>query len=193
MAEYDYTLSPCAIDSLRQQIELSAIATPIDHVNLFGAALSVFFPSALSDGDKAILDGLIAAHDGTPLAGDYIEVTATSTTNSNNSSYGVINSMTSPHLIGGKYRIAFTGTFKTNVPLLSNPGVLISIYNDGAQEVDSEMAQNNSVSGAPFNMSTAATLQVGRNKVVDIRWKTNGQGNTITCLNRVLTITRIGD
>ena len=67
MTEYDYTKSPCAIDSLTQQIQQSAIVTSLAHCNLFGDALTIFFNADLSDGDKTILDGIVAAHDGVPL------------------------------------------------------------------------------------------------------------------------------
>ena len=67
MTEYDYTKSPCAIDRLTQEVQQSSIATALDHMNLYGDALSVFFKADLSDGDKTTLDGLVTAHGGTPL------------------------------------------------------------------------------------------------------------------------------
>ena len=67
MTEYDYTKSPCAIDRLGQEIRQSAIVTSLAHCNLYGDALTIFFNADLSEGDKTILDGIVTAHDGTPL------------------------------------------------------------------------------------------------------------------------------
>lgn len=67
MTTYSYTKTPIAIDRLTKEINTSAIITALDHMNLFGAALDIIFKADLSDGDKTILDGLVAAHDGTPL------------------------------------------------------------------------------------------------------------------------------
>jgi hypothetical protein len=73
MTEYDYTKSPCAIDRLIQEIQQSAIVTSLAHCNLYGEALSIFFNADLSDGDKTILDGIVAAHSGTPLAQNQVQ------------------------------------------------------------------------------------------------------------------------
>jgi hypothetical protein len=73
MSEYDYTQTPCAIDALTQQIQQSTIVTALDHINQFGAAVSIFFKSALSDADKATLDALVAAQNGIPLPPNQVQ------------------------------------------------------------------------------------------------------------------------
>ena len=67
MTEYDYTINPVAIDRLTQDIRSSAIVTSLNSINALGSAVSIFFNADLSDGDKTILDNIVAAHNGTPL------------------------------------------------------------------------------------------------------------------------------
>lgn len=191
MTEYDYTKTPCDIGSLTQQIQLSSIAGSLDHMMLFGSALSIFFTADLSAGDKTTLDNLVSTHDGTPLSIDFNEMSANSNTSTNSNSYAVLNSMSSPYLLPGTYLVTFTGTFSTNVPLLSNPGLFISLFVNGAQVAASEQSQNNVNANAPFNMSVTAKVVVGLNQKIDLRWKNNGQGNTVTCTNRILDVQRL--
>ena len=66
-SEYDYTISPLAIDSLTQQIQQSSIVTALDYINALGSATTIFFKAALSDADKTTLDAVVAAHTGIPL------------------------------------------------------------------------------------------------------------------------------
>lgn len=73
MTEYDYTKSPVAVDKLTIEIGTSAIVTALDHINLFGSALSIFFKADLSTDDKTILDALVAAHDGIPLVENIVQ------------------------------------------------------------------------------------------------------------------------
>jgi hypothetical protein len=67
MAQYDYTKEPVSLDRLTQEVQQSGIVTALDHMDLLGSALSIFFKADLSDADKSTLDALVAAHDGTPL------------------------------------------------------------------------------------------------------------------------------
>lgn len=190
MTEYDYTKTPCAVDRLQQEIQISNIATVLDHVNLLDDQLAIFFVSTLSVGDKTTLDTIVTNHSGIPLATDFIKVTATAATSTNSSGYAVLNSMVSPPLIAGSYLLFFRGNFSTNVPLLSQPGAVISVFNNGVQIADSEMTEVSTDSNALFDMVTVAQFTVGQNQVVDIRWKTNGQNNTISCINRLLCLAR---
>lgn len=187
---YSYTKSPCAVDQLTQEIQLSTIVTALDHIELSDSDLSIFFVSSLSGGDNTTLDTLVTNHTGTGLATDFIKATTTTTTSSSSNSYVVLNTMTTPHLIPGLYFVLFRGDFSTNVPLLTNPGIYMAVFNDGTAVADSEMLTVNNNSGAPFTMMTLAHIVVGLNKVVDVRWKTNGSGNTMTCTNRMLALIR---
>jgi hypothetical protein len=67
MSQYNYTKTPCSIDRLTQEIQKSSIVTALDHIDLNGSDLSIFFKSDLSNADKTTLDTLVVAHDGTPL------------------------------------------------------------------------------------------------------------------------------
>jgi hypothetical protein len=64
---YDYTISPFSADSLALSIQQSAIVTAFDHITALGSAVSIFFKASISDGDKTILDAIVAAHTGAPL------------------------------------------------------------------------------------------------------------------------------
>jgi hypothetical protein len=193
--EYDYTKTPCAVDQLAQQIQTSAIATPLDYINLYGAAISIFFTAALSAGDKTILDTIIANHTGVPLTPDFTQLSSVTDTSTNSGNYTVLNSMVSPQLQAGTYFITFSGTFSSNALPLTNPGVLVSLFNDGVQAPATETVfTSTSISLfplSPVGLSFSYSVIVGPNKVIDIRWKNNGSGNTIHSSNRNFDIMRI--
>lgn len=191
MAEYDYTKDPVSINALTQQIKTSAIATPLDYINTYGDALTIFFTGTLSGGDQTLLDNIVSAHTGTDLPEDFVEVSATSSTNTNSGSYAALNSMNYSMFRAGTYVVDFTGTFSTNVPLLSSPGLFISIFANNSQVTASEMSQNNMSANAPFNMTTSIKVTITDYQKIEIKWKNNGAGNTISCTNRVLHITRV--
>lgn len=70
MTSYSYTIASAfpnakvSISALHKAIFISAIATAMDRVDADGTDALVWFKEALSVDDKAILDGIIAAHDG---------------------------------------------------------------------------------------------------------------------------------
>jgi hypothetical protein len=61
---FTYTKYPVSIDILSLEIRNSAIVTALDNINLFGNNLDIFFKSDLSEGDKVILDSVVANHTG---------------------------------------------------------------------------------------------------------------------------------
>lgn len=195
MTEYDYTKTPCDVARLQQEIQTSNITTALDHIDLFGTALAIFFSSDLSANDKITLDFIVANHSGNALSVDFNEVLVVGNTSTNSGNYVVLNGMTSPPLLAGTYLITFSGTFSSDAPLLSQPGILISLFNDGVQVPGSEITQDSSTSGFmpsnPFGMSFNISVVVGANKKLDVRWKTNGAGNTISCANRVMDILKV--
>jgi len=69
MSTYNYTKTPCALDSLIQSIQQSAIATALNipATSLYGSALVVSFNGELSETDQATLDAIVSAHTGVPL------------------------------------------------------------------------------------------------------------------------------
>lgn len=70
---YSYTVAtafPNAavdLDSLTTQIQASAIVIALDHITVASGACAVWFKDALSGGDEAVLDGIVAAHTGVPV------------------------------------------------------------------------------------------------------------------------------
>lgn len=54
-------------DRLTMEIEDSAIAAALLHIDIFGDVLTLYFDASLSSGDETTLDGLVAAHDGAEL------------------------------------------------------------------------------------------------------------------------------
>lgn len=190
--EYDFTKTPCDVARLQQEIQTSTISSAnYQFINLLGTALSIFFDNPLSADDETTLSTIVTNHSGVPLAIDFTKYTATSTTSTNSASYVVLDSMVSNPLISGMYLIFFRANFSTNVPLLTNPGVTIAIFNNGTLVNDSVMTQISNNSGAMFDMVTVAQMQVNLNQVVDVRWQAaNGAGNTISCTNRLLAIVK---
>lgn len=144
----------------------------------YNAALNIFYPPSQTPVDSS-----------NPQ--DFIEITATTSTSTNNGTYSLLNSMTYSLFTAGSYLVQFTGTFSTNVPLFSAPGVLITIFATGIQLTASEMSQNNTASNTPFVINTSGTVTIDDYGPIAIYWKNNGAGNTITCTNRVLDITKV--
>lgn len=68
MIQYDYTKDPVMADRLIKEIQAAALAIALDHMNVYGSQLSIFYPNSLSDADKTSLDAVISAHDGNPTA-----------------------------------------------------------------------------------------------------------------------------
>lgn len=64
MSEYTYTKSPIALDRLTQEIQQSVITVALDHINLLGEALSIFFKSDLSNDEISVLNGIVDGHSG---------------------------------------------------------------------------------------------------------------------------------
>jgi len=73
MTEYTYSIAGdfpnhvLSTDRLTLEIRASAIVTALDHIDTVGDACSVWFKDALSVGDEAVLDALVAAHSGEPV------------------------------------------------------------------------------------------------------------------------------
>jgi hypothetical protein len=81
MATYTYSIQDAFIvahkvdgTKFRKEIVDSAIVTAVDYVNTDSTNCYVVFKADLSEGDKAILDGLVAAHDGVPLPTEALPV-----------------------------------------------------------------------------------------------------------------------
>jgi len=72
LADYTYSISTdfpnqaVSPDKFQAEIQASAIVTAIDHIDVGGDSCVVWMKDTLSPGDEAILDGLVAAHDGVP-------------------------------------------------------------------------------------------------------------------------------
>ena len=63
MERYDYTKTPVNIDSLTIEIEAeSSITIELDHVNVSGSDLNIYFASSLSSEEKTALDGIVSDH-----------------------------------------------------------------------------------------------------------------------------------
>ena len=56
-----------ALGRLSEEIQVSAIVTALDHIDLGGDVCKIWFKADLSAGDQTVLDGIVAAHTGEPL------------------------------------------------------------------------------------------------------------------------------
>lgn len=195
MTQYDYTKNPCVINRLIKEIQISAIVTILDHVTLFGDALSILFVSDLSVNDKIILDAIVINHTGNPWNPDFNEYSSNVITSTTSSSYVLMNSMISDPLDAGMYYVSFTGSIKTNAPPLSTPGFYISLFAGGVQVPASEISDVstsvNLFGISPIAMTFNCSVNVTLNQKLEIKWKTNGEGNTLTCANRVFDVMKI--
>jgi hypothetical protein len=68
MSQYNFTKDPCSLDRLTQEIQQSAIITALDHCSLSGSDLLVVFKADLSETDTTLLNSVVTAHNGEPLA-----------------------------------------------------------------------------------------------------------------------------
>jgi hypothetical protein len=64
----DFPYQKCATDRWSQEIRSSAIVTALAHVSVSGTIATATFRDSLSVGDETILDGIVLAHSGQPLA-----------------------------------------------------------------------------------------------------------------------------
>lgn len=65
---------------LLSEIQGSTIVTALDRIDTLGDDCDVWFRDALSVGDEAVLDGLVAAHSGEPLPESPLVITTATTT-----------------------------------------------------------------------------------------------------------------
>jgi hypothetical protein len=63
----DFPADKVDADRLGSEIRASAIVTALDSISTLGDDCNIAFKDALSVGDEAVLDALVAVHDGTPL------------------------------------------------------------------------------------------------------------------------------
>lgn len=81
LTEYTYSIQndfpngKVAPDRLAQEIRQSPIVIALDTIDTLGDDCNIWFKDPLSVGDKAILDGIVATHNGEPLQGPGSPVT----------------------------------------------------------------------------------------------------------------------
>jgi len=68
MLSFVYTKTPVEGTRLSQEISSSAITIAVDHVTTVADQLTIVFKADLSDAEVTILDAIVAAHTGAPLA-----------------------------------------------------------------------------------------------------------------------------
>jgi hypothetical protein len=79
LTSYAFPATTVDCDRLTQEIRDSAILTALDHIDVLGPDVTIWFKDALSETDESILDALVAAHIPTPLPENAIQnVTITS-------------------------------------------------------------------------------------------------------------------
>lgn len=69
--KYTYTLddfpnNKIDLDTLQDQVRASAITVSLDYISTIGINVNFFFKADLDTSNEAILDAVVAAHDGTP-------------------------------------------------------------------------------------------------------------------------------
>lgn len=73
MSQYTYSVATdtanAAVDinALTAEIRSSAIVTALNHIEVFGDVLDIFFNATLSEGDITLLTSLVSSHTGVPL------------------------------------------------------------------------------------------------------------------------------
>lgn len=146
---------------------------------------------------EAVWAALLATYAGQAVSAspNVNEFASSISTNTNSSSYVPLNGMISGGLDAGTYLVTFTGNISSTAPLLSNPGFFLSFFANGNQILTSEVGDASSslslFSISPIAMSFNSIITIGTGQRIEVRWKTNGQGNTITCTNRILDIVRM--
>jgi len=73
MTTYTYTKTPVNIDRLTLEIHESTITIILDHIDLLGSELSIFFKANLSNDEKTTLDTIVANHSGEPIPDTYVQ------------------------------------------------------------------------------------------------------------------------
>lgn len=151
----------------------------------------------LAGTSEAIWAALLLFYSTQPAASivGFKEYSAAVSTNTSSANYVQINALISDPLDAGTYLVTVTANVSTTAPLLSNPGFLLGLFAGGVQVPNAEVSD---VSGSlslfsisPITMTFNKMVTVTSGQTIDVRWKTNGAGNTITCTNRVLDIVRM--
>jgi len=65
--KYPYVKSPVNVAKLKYEIENSTISRALDYIEQVGDNVDIYFYDYLTDGDKALLDGIVTNHDGNAL------------------------------------------------------------------------------------------------------------------------------
>ncbi len=143
------------------EIATSAIVEPIAGIHTEGDVLDIEFPNALSAGDKTVLDGIVAAHDGTIILDDFSQeqlpdVSTTATKDSH------VPGMTISPPIPGKYAVVFTGSVMCSA---HNAIAWPSLALNGTQVPESERECKRGASQGevtlPFSSAAVLTLTYG--------------------------------
>lgn len=78
LTSYPYTKSPVCVDRMTLEIQQDAnILTALDHIDLYGSSLTVWFKAALSAPEQTELNNLVAAHSGLALPSANAPLTST--------------------------------------------------------------------------------------------------------------------
>jgi len=99
---------------LSKEIDGSAIVTALYYIFTTGDVCDIWFDDALSGGDQTILDGLVAAHQGTDVSDTPQTVTDEAESISTTTEYRDKIDATLDPLIDGAYRVAWSYEVKTS-------------------------------------------------------------------------------
>jgi hypothetical protein len=67
MESYEFTKTPVDIGRLDQEIRASSITIALDHINMLGVVITIFFKAALSADEQTTLSNIVSSHNGEPL------------------------------------------------------------------------------------------------------------------------------
>lgn len=169
------------------EIATSAIAEPITGIHTEGDVLDIEFPNALSAGDKTVLDGIIAAHDGTIVLDDFSQeqLPDVSTTATNDTH--VPGMLVSPP-IPGKYAIVFTGSVNCSA---QNAIAWPSLALNGTQvpESERECKRGGSQGEVTQPFSSTAVLMLTHGDTVEGCWRVSR--GTATMKRRTISYIRL--
>lgn len=179
------------LDTFQRSITQSTIAQVLSGLQVNGDVVTVSFPLALSAGDKTTLDGIVAAHTGTPFASAPLPLRAVSiasqtsdlTTDSVAAAVGVGVGGLGP----GDYLISFLCETATTA-VVANTGVRAALQYDPGDGSGFADVYEDSWDKPQFHIvggSAVVTLKAGDRPAIQLVWRRLGASSNPGIIRRI--------
>lgn len=186
MTKYTYSVSgdfpnqKVNSNQLTQEIEASAIATVLDCININEDVCDIWFVDALSGGDQTILNGIVAAHQGTETSGATQTVTRWAQSTTTDNDYQVKATLNSQPLRKGMYQITWNAEMRLLVGGMSClVEVVLTVDNQPVAEQNWGLQH-----WMHFGGTFAFSFNEADEPVIVLKFRVIGTGGDTACIRR---------